>query len=169
MAATTTESNLRSRPRRQAAIEADKSVREILEWECLPENSAKFQRVAAEFDKQFEAERQAKLVDDGDIEDGDASDLHEENSDAEMSGQDEEMNEEDKDFVENDSEYDESDATFVLSDSEKSDLSSDHGEENTNIPNLTMEEELMDCLDEPEHTAATHVLETEADDFEYCD
>ena len=169
MAATTTESNYRSRPRRQAAIEADKNVREILEWECLPENSVKFQLVAAEFDKQFEAERQAKLVDDGDIEDADASDLHEESSDAEMSGEDEEMNEDDQDFVENDSDYNESDATFVLSDSEKSDLSSDNGEDNTNTSNLTIEEELMDCLDEPPPTSATRVFETEADEIEYCD
>jgi len=166
----TTSASSNPRPRRKAAIEAGKHVRDILEWECLPENSVKFQLIAAEFDKQFEAERQARLVNAGDIEDDNASNSHEMGSDLQMSEEDEEMNEDDRDFVEDDSDYNESDATFVLSDADSCELSSVDNDVDVQQQNLTLEEELMDCMDpHPETVAffdpATRVLETETDMF----
>lgn len=166
MSDTTTGGNCR--PRRKAAIEAAKHVREILEWECLPENSAKFQLIAAEFDKQFEAERESKLVNDGDLEDDDTSNLPAVGSDVDMSDDDEEMNEDDLNFIEKDSDYNESDATFVLSDAESCNYSSDNNAEETGKPNLTLEEELLDCLDVHAETVTLNdssTLETETDLF----
>ena len=166
MSDTTTGGNCR--PRRRAAIEAAKHVRDILEWECLPENSVKFQLIAAEFDKQFEDERQAKLVGDGDLEDDDTSNLPAIGSDVDMSDEDEEMNEDDLDFVENDSDYNESDATFILSDADSCNSSSDNNEEDTGKPSLTLEEELLDCMDVHAETVTlvdSATRETETDLF----
>ena len=135
-----------SRPRRQAAIAAAENVRSILEWESLPEHSVKFQQVAAEFDKQFEDERQGKLVCAEDIDEDAASNFDDMCSEMEMSEEDE-MDEDDMNFVEHDSNYEDSDATFILSGEESVASSCVDDEHINDSKGLTLEEELSDCMD----------------------
>ena len=50
------------RPRRQAAQLALEKMRDIMEWEELPENSQRFMECAALIDSEFEAEVRHKSV-----------------------------------------------------------------------------------------------------------
>ena len=126
------------RPRRQAAIVAMENVRNVLEWESLPETSAKFQTVAADFDRQFEEECKRKDKNDDEI-----YNLNESHDDDTVSdaSHDDEMDEDDKNFIDNaDDDYVDSDATFVLS---EDDVVSTSSEENDhNVANLTELDEL---------------------------
>ena len=51
-----------SRPKRSAAISAEKKIKAVLDWEELPESSSKFQQYAAQIDAEFEEEQKKKRV-----------------------------------------------------------------------------------------------------------
>ena len=51
-----------ARPKRSAAAMAVSKIREVLEWEELPEQSVRFKECAARIDAEFAAEQKSKRV-----------------------------------------------------------------------------------------------------------
>ena len=82
------------RPRRQAALTAERQIAQVLEWESLPESSKRVRDVAAQIDREFEREVHSKRVR---FEDCDVDETMESEADAL-----EEPTEEDMAFVEED-------------------------------------------------------------------
>lgn len=117
-----------SRPKRSAAIFAEKKIKAVLDWEDLPESSKKFKLYAAQIDAEFEEEQKNKRVRVEDLEISDDDEEPEENEDcADMasngtrsvySSQNDIPTQEDLDFIEHDSAYESSDAEFVSRESD---------------------------------------------------
>ena len=117
-----------SRPKRSAAISAEKKIKAVLDWEDLPESSKKFKLYAAKIDAEFEEEQKNKRVRVEDLEISDDDEEPEENEDcADMASngtcsvhscKNDIPTQEDLDFIEHDSGYESSDAEFVSRESD---------------------------------------------------
>ena len=121
------------RPKRSAAIFAERKIRAVLDWEDLPESSNKFKLYAAQIDAEFEEEQKKKRVRVEDLEISDDHEDHEEHEDHEdmasegtcsmHSSKNDIPTQEDLDFIEHDSAYESSDAEFVTAESDLNSLS----------------------------------------------
>lgn len=141
------------RPRRQAALTAMQNVRSVLEWESLPETSAKFQEIAAEFDRQFDEERQ--LTHTTDTLDADNSCDADETSGP---SEDEAMDQDDIDFIDNaEDDYADSDETFKISDDEELSTSSEQSFDDNSV--------LMELNDTMPQSPTSSVLQFDVGSF----